>query len=323
MIINNQTVGPGEVKLIEVGIAKLPSRSSVEISIVVSRGKKDGPVLLLMGGLHGDEINGVEIVKRIIGQKLNKVDCGTVIAIPLLNIYGFIHFSREVPDGKDINRSFPGSRTGSLAARIANYLMKEILPKIDCGIDFHTGGQFRSNYPQVRCSVNTLDNNILAKEFCAPFTVHSAYRPKSMRYAASRMGKEILIYEGGESLRFDELAIQHAIDGTQRIMRHLGMIEYAPVAKHTNRIIVESSWIRAKYSGIHTVHINYGDKVSKGMLIGEISNTLGDTLFKIKSPTDGYVIGLNNNPVVHQGDALFHVGKTEKKKRGQYLSKSS
>ncbi|MDH4058187.1 MAG: succinylglutamate desuccinylase/aspartoacylase family protein [Cyclobacteriaceae bacterium] len=310
MIINGEPIGKGEEKVIDVGIAKLPSRSSVDISIVVSRGIKDGPVLLLMGGMHGDEINGVEIVKRVISQKIHQVEKGTVICIPLLNIYGFINFTREVPDGKDINRSFPGNQNGSLAARMAYYLMNDIIPKIDCGIDFHTGGAFRSNYPQIRCHSKGGGNNILADKFNAPFTVHSTYRPKSMRHSAANLGKEILVYEGGETLRFDELAIQQAIDGTQRVMKYLGMTKFAPDARHTNRIIVGSSWIRAKYSGIHNSFVPYGENVKKGMVVGEISNTLGQRIHTIKSPTDGYVIGLNNSPVVHQGDALFHIGKT-------------
>ncbi len=310
MIINGERIAPGEVRKIEVGIAKLPSRSQVDISIVVNRAPRDGPVLLLMGGLHGDEINGVEIVKRIISQNLHSAERGTVICIPLLNIYGFIHFSREVPGGKDINRTFPGSNKGSLASRLAHYLMKDIVPKIDCGIDFHTGGASRANYPQIRCVVQQNSINALADQFAAPFTVNSRYRPKSFRLAASKLGKEILIYEGGESLRFDEFAIQQGINGTLRVMKHLGMIDVAPRAEHRNQIIVESSWVRAKYSGILNLGVKYGEQVAKGAVLGEISDTLGERICTVKSPVDGYIIALNHSPVVHQGDALFHIGKT-------------
>lgn len=151
MILNHQEIQAGETKKIDINIAKLPSRSPIDISITVSRAKKAGPTLLFMAGMHGDEINGVEIVRRIIDQKIYKPTRGTVICIPLLNIYGFIHFSRYVPDGKDVNRSFPGSSKGSLASRVAHYLMQDIIPKIDYGVDFHTGGADRTNYPQVRC----------------------------------------------------------------------------------------------------------------------------------------------------------------------------
>ncbi len=308
MIINNQEILPGETKKIDVNIAKLPSHSSIDISITVSRAQKDGPVLLLSGGLHGDEINGIEIVRRIIEQDYHIPERGTVICIPIINVYGFIHFSRYVPDGKDVNRSFPGNKNGSLAARIAYYLVHEVLPKIDYGIDFHTGGADRTNYPQVRGMMTDATNKMLAKVFNAPFTLHSNFRPKSLRQTASKIGKHILVYEGGESSRFDEFAIKQGIDGTLRLMHHLKMTSHNPASTVKNHHIQNTSWVRARASGLFQSEVVSGQKVLKNQLTGYITDPFGDFKVPLKSPATGYVIGLNNNPIVHQGDAVIHIG---------------
>ncbi len=308
MFINSTEIKPGEQKSIEVKIARLPSHHSIDIVINVARSTEEGPVLLLMGGLHGDEINGIEIVRRIIEKQLNVPKKGTVICIPILNIYGFIHFSRYVPDGKDVNRSFPGNRNGSLASRIAYYLMKDIIPKIDYGIDFHTGGDDRSNYPQVRCVLNDSFNYELAYAFQAPFTIDSKYRPKSLRQSASKIGKHVIVYEGGESSRFDDLAIQEGINGTLRLMKHFGMRDEAPEPISKNQIIHSSSWIRAKISGVFVSKVKYGDFVTKNKVVGTISDPFGEFSQNLKSRFSGYVIGLNHQPLIHAGDALMHVG---------------
>ncbi len=309
MEINNIEIHPGESKRVDVNIAKLPSHSAIDISITVSRATKPGPVLLLMGGLHGDEINGVEIVRRIIEQGLNLPDFGTIICIPIINIYGFIHFSRYVPDGKDVNRSFPGNKNGSLASRVAYYLMKDILPNIDFGVDFHTGGADRTNYPQIRCVMTDPKNEEMASAFNAPFTLHARYRPNSLRQAAAKLGKRILVYEGGESSRFDEYAIQEGLNGTIRLMRHLGMISVkVPEPKYQNYFIKNSSWIRARVSGMFQSLVSNGERVTKNQLVGYLTDPFGDFKLSIKSPATGFIIALNNNPILHQGDALMHIG---------------
>lgn len=309
MIINNTEILPGEVHKLEVNIARLPSHSSIDIVINVARAAKPGPVLLLIGGLHGDEINGIEIVRRFIENGWNIPTRGTVICIPIINVYGFIHFSRYVPDGKDVNRSFPGNKNGSLASRVANYLMKDILPKIDYGIDFHTGGADRTNFPQLRCNMNSAENEELARVFNAPFTLHSMYRPKSLRYAANKLGKRILVFEGGESSRFDEFAIQEGMNGALRIMKHFRMTSFKTIkARHTNFIIKNSSWVRAHASGIFLSMSTCGDAVKKNQLIGYLTDPFGDFKIPVKSPASGFIIGLNNNPIMHQGDAIMHIG---------------
>lgn len=309
MIINNTEVLPGESKKIEVNIAKLPSHTPIDISINVSMALKPGPVLLLMGGLHGDEVNGIEIVRRIIEQGNNVPERGVVICIPILNIYGFIHFSRYAPDGKDVNRSFPGNKNGSLASRVAYYLMKDIIPKIDYGIDFHTGGADRTNYPQIRCMMDNTTNQELAKAFCAPFTMHAQYRPKSLRHSAAKQGKNILVYEGGESARFDEFAIQEGVNGALRVMKHLGIMSFKlKKPSHEYLYIRNSSWIRARFSGIFQSAVASGEHIVKNQLVGYITDPFGEFKHIVKSLVSGYVIGLNNDPIVHQGDALIHLG---------------
>jgi predicted deacylase len=309
MEIHNTIISPGETKKIDVLIARLPSHSSINIVVTVSRAQKEGPVLLLMGGLHGDEINGIEIVRRVIDQNHHLIDAGTLICIPILNVYGFIHFSRFVPDGKDVNRSFPGNKNGSLASRVAYYLMKDIIPKIDYGVDFHTGGADRTNYPRVRCMISDPLNRQLADAFCAPFTLHSKYRPKSLRQAAARIGKKIIVFEGGESSRFDEFAIQEGINGALRLMKYLKMTSgTVPDPLHNNHLINKSSWVRARVSGIFQSKVACGDLIKKNQIVGHITDPFGDYQLTLKSKYNGYVIGLNNNPIVHQGDALMHLG---------------
>ncbi len=309
MIINKEEIKPGETRSVEVNIAKLPSHSSIDLSITVSRAKKKGPVLLLSGGLHGDEINGVEIVRRIIEMEYNIPEKGTIICIPIINVFGFIHFSRNVPDGKDVNRSFPGNKNGSLASRVAYYLMKDIIPKIDYGIDFHTGGADRTNYPQTRGLFSNSKARELADVFYAPFTLHSKYRPKSIRQSAAKLGKTILVYEGGESARFDEFAIEKGVEGALRVIKHLGMSNLElQEPDYKNVFIRNSSWIRARASGLFQTLVSSGDKVEARQTVGNITDPFGDFKVPVKSSQSGYVIGLNNNPIIHQGDAIMHIG---------------
>jgi predicted deacylase len=309
MVINNIEIPPGEALSVEVNIARLPSRAPIDIVVTAARGVKPGPTLLLMGGLHGDEINGIEIVRRIIEQELYIPEAGTVICIPILNIYGFINFSRNVPDGKDVNRSFPGNKNGSLASRLAYYLMKEIIPGIDYGIDFHTGGADRDNYPQVRCLLNDPMNRDLARAFNAPFTLHSNFRPNSLRQSAAKLDKRIIVYEGGESARFSELAITLGINGALRIMNFLGISSVTVEEPgYKNHEFMHSSWIRARSSGIFQSLVTCGDEVQRNQLVGYITDPFGEFRVKLRSHVSGYIIGLNNNPILHQGGAVMHIG---------------
>jgi predicted deacylase len=306
--IVNQPIRPCEFKEISINIARLPSRTQIDTPIYVYRGEEDGPVLALTAGMHGDEINGMEIVRRILDAGHNRVKRGVTICMPIINIYGFLNYSREVPDGKDVNRSFPGSKNGSLASRVAYHVTHEIIPFIDYGIDFHTGGAMRTNYPQIRCVMSDPKNVELAEAFHAPFTIDSPFRPHSIRQTAAKHGKNIIVYEGGESLRFDPQAIEEGIHGTLRLMKHLKMIDWAPEPTEPNKIIWNSSWARAHHAGLFQSTIRCGDLVQKNQIVGNITDPFGEFKVAVKAPNTGYVVGLNNHPVVNAGDALLHIG---------------
>lgn len=305
--INGYQIGRGEEREIQLNIARLPTYTSIDLPVHIFRAEKDGPVLLLTGGLHGDELSGIEIVRRMIYKNMLMPESGTVIAIPLVNVYGFIQNVRGVPDGKDINRSFPGIKGGSLARLLAYTLMNEIIPQIDYGIDFHTGGSSRANYPQIRCAFDIDENVELAKAFAPPMIINSSLIDKSFRKAAHKRGKHILVYETGESVRFDECGIQLGVDGTMRLMKHLGMKKEAPKIDYETEMYKKSSWIRAKYAGLFQAKIKLGDKIKKRQLLGYITDPYGNERFPFKSPHNGRVIGLNYAPVMHKGDALLHL----------------
>jgi len=308
VIIAGNSIQPGEFKEININIARLPSRTQINTPIYVYRSLQDGPVLALTAGMHGDEINGMEIVRRIIDGGHHKVVRGTTVCMPIINVYGFLNYSREVPDGKDVNRSFPGSKNGSLASRVAYHLTHDVIPFIDYGIDFHTGGAMRTNYPQVRCMMQETKNVELANAFNAPFTIDSPFRPHSLRQTAAKKGKNIIVFEGGESLRMDFHAIEEGVAGTLRLMKHLEMIDVAPAAKEQNKLIWNSSWIRARTAGIFHPHSKAGEFINKNQHVGTITDPFGEFKEEINAQISGYVVGLNNNPVVNAGDALMHVG---------------
>src|SRR6186713_1963478 len=258
VIIAGQEIRPGEFKEIDINIARLPSHTVIDTPIYVSRGWEDGPVLALTAGMHGDEINGMEIVRRLLDSGMHQPKRGVTICMPIVNVYGFLNYSRDVPDGKDINRSFPGNKSGSLASRVAYHLMHEVIPFIDYGIDFHTGGAMRTNYPQVRAVLKDEKNLELAQAFNAPFTIDAPFRPNSLRKEASKRGKNIIVYEGGESLRFDQHAIKEGIAGTMRLMKHLGMNDEAPQPDVENKIIWDAEWIRARTAGLFQPNVVSG-----------------------------------------------------------------
>lgn len=306
--INRQSVKEGENTVITLNIARLASGTKIDLPIYVYRSVNPGPIILLSGGLHGDEVNGVEIVRRMISNhNFEHLQKGSVIAIPIMNIYGFLNFSREVPDGKDINRSFPGNANGSLAARVAYNLTHKVLKEIDLGIDFHTGGASRYNYPQCRFSPTDEYSKEIAEVFAAPITMASKLIDKSLRKEAYKMGKSIIVFEGGESMRFDEHVIQEGIKGAKRVLKHLGMINSCPHAEETT-ICSHSYWVRAKSSGMFTSTIHSGKEVKKNQVIGKITDPFGQFETRIKASHDGIIIGHNNMPLVNQGDALFHIG---------------
>ena len=307
-IIGNKEILPGQNEIVKLQVASLPSGTRINIHVHVYRSINPGPTLLVLGGVHGDEINGVEIVRRSIASGMyNQLDKGNVIAIPLLNIYGFINFSRDTPDGKDVNRSFPGNMSGSLSSRVARTLTKKIMPLVDLGVDYHTGGGSRYNYPQIRYEKTNKKAFDLAKDFGAPYMINKPIIPKSLRKVGANLDVPIIIFEGGESLRFDGFSIEKGLQGLKRLMNKQGMLP-TPIPEEKKFVFNKSSWLRASRSGLFTWSKQSGQKVRKGEPLGVINDPYGQDEIPVLANKDGYIIGHNNAPVVSQGDALFHIG---------------
>ena len=308
--ILDQTIDPGKSTTIKMHIARLNTRSKIDVPIIVERAKKEGPCLLLMGGIHGDEINGIEIVRQIISRKINKPTCGTVICIPLLNVFGFLNQTREFPDGRDLNRVFPGSFKGSLASRFAFHVMKEVVPNVDYCIDYHTGGAQRFNFAQIRINSSDEESLKLASIFGTRFIILAKNREKSFRDTMIKLGKKVLLFEGGKSLNLNKTVTKIGTQGAMNIMHYLGMRDFSQEMEEVKSpiIIKSSKWIRARHSGMFRAYVRAGQKVKKGMELGSISDPFGDFERVFRNLKEGYILNRNQSPVVNQGDALLHIG---------------
>jgi len=299
---------PGTIVRIEVPVAKMPTQGWVNIPVIVIKGRKPGPSIWLSAAIHGDELNGIETVHKVCRVLKPEEMSGTVYACPIVNVYGFLYQSRYLPDRRDLNRSFPGSAKGSLAGRIAHFFMTEIVSRCELGIDLHSASENNCNLPQIRANLDDSRTIEIAKVFGAPVVVHSSVRDGSLRHAAARRGKHTLVYEAGGSKRFDRVAVNTGKAGIIRVMQHLGILENVkellPPPVHVAR---SSNWLRAGSSGIFHAQVALGDHVRKGDAISEIVDSFGTTIGRIRTPEDGIVIGIRENPLVYRGDALIHV----------------
>ncbi|WP_299884643.1 succinylglutamate desuccinylase/aspartoacylase family protein [uncultured Lacinutrix sp.] len=308
--ILGETIKLGESKEVSFNLAKLHTHTPVDVPVIIERSKKPGPTMLFTAGIHGDEVNGVEIVRQIIAKGINKPKRGTTICIPVLNIFGFINMEREFPDGRDLNRVFPGSKGGSLASRVANQLITEVVPHADFVLDFHTGGALRFNAPQIRIAKGNEDFDIAAEIFGAPFVLYSKNSKKTFRSACNTMGIPILLFEGGKSFHIDKNVTNTGVNGAKRILNHYGMLSSKfNVSEPKKRcvFIAESKWIRANFSGMFKPSIIINEKVEKGQTIGNITDPYGKFNHFVKASNDGFIINVNESPIVYQGDALFHI----------------
>ena len=313
--ILGEKVKPGKNATINFNMAKLYTTTSVEVPVIIERSKKPGPVVLITAGIHGDEINGVEIVRQIISKGINRPQKGTVICIPVVNIFGFLNLRREFPDGRDLNRMFPGTKHGSLASRFAFQFVKKILPLANFCLDFHTGGASRFNAPQIRVKRGDEQSLKYARIFSAPFTIHSKTITKSYRETCAKKGIPVLLFEGGKSQDSNKDIAKHGVEGAMRILSFLEMLnpnfEY-PDAITETVVIENTNWMRAKYSGLLHIKIPCGKHVEKGEYIGTITDPYGKFRHKIKAVNTGYVININESPIVYQGDAIFHISAPPK-----------
>lgn len=306
--IGDSQVNPGERVNINLPVADLYTSTSLGMPVQVICGRKAGPVLFISAAVHGDELNGVEIIRRLLKRKILRSLRGTLLAVPVVNVHGFLDQSRYLPDRRDLNRSFPGSKKGSIAARLANTFTTQIVSNADYGIDLHTGAINRSNLPQIRANLDDERTLDIAKAFGAPVIIDSNIRDGSLRQYASERGMPILIYEAGEALRFDETCIRAGIRGILNVMRHLGMLPASNTPKQVTPIVARSTqWVRAGTSGIVTGKVRLGSTVKIGQRLATISDPLGEEEEDVVSPFDGIVIGRINLPLAHEGDALFNL----------------
>jgi predicted deacylase len=318
--IGNVLVQPGQRVNINLPVADLYTSTSLSMPVKVVSGRKAGPVLFVSAAIHGDELNGVEIVRRLLRRKALRGMRGTLLAVPIVNVHGFLHQSRYLPDRRDLNRSFPGSAKGSIAARLANLFIKQIVSRADYGIDLHTGALNRSNLPQIRANLDDPETLELARAFGAPVILDSNIRDGSLRECAADRGMPVLIYEAGEALRFDELSIRAGIRGILNVMRQIGMLPERRVARQVRPVVAAStSWVRAPASGIVSGRAALGSRVGAGQVLATISDPLGDEEETVVAGFDGIVIGRSNLPLAHEGDALFHIGAFESVPRVETL----
>ena len=312
------SIAPGTAQTVELEVSVLANNNRLNMPVHVLHGAEKGPVFFMSGAIHGDEILGVEII-RLVLQALKGVKLsGTILAVPIVNSFGFLNHSRYLPDRRDLNRSFPGSDRGSLASLLADLFFVQVVERSQFGIDYHTAALHRRNLPQIRLAPNDKELMALAEAFAPPVILTAKLRDGSLRKAAMESGVKVLLYEGGEALRFDEMAIDTAVRGTLRFLKAVGMIADAPgPPPHAASFMSSSSsWLRAPEGGImHSVR-RAGDRVKEGEELGVITSAFGENPVPIIAEDAGMIIGRTNLPIVNRGDALFHVARMKPKTKG-------
>lgn len=306
------SVLPGKRATIDVPLPDLYTHTAITLPVKVIHGKSNGPCLFVCAAIHGDEINGVEIIRRLTRHRaLTKIK-GTLIAVPVVNVYGFINQSRYLPDRRDLNRFFPGSETGSLAARLAHVFLKEIVSKSTHGIDLHTAAIHRDNLPQVRAYLDDNETRRMAEAFTAPIILNTPLLDGSMRQALEKMDISVIVYEAGEALRFNEVAIRAGVKGILSVMREIGMLPKLKNKKNISPLIAKSSqWVRAAQSGILRTMTSLGEVVKKGQTMAIIADPFGEKQEEVTAPVSGMIVGRTNIPLVNAGEAIFHIARLE------------
>ena len=308
--MGERTVEPGTSARVELPVARLFIGSFLSLPVTVVNGAGDGPWLWLDAAIHGDELNGMEIIRRAL-EVIDPAELnGVVIAVPVVNVFGFVQQSRYLPDRRDLNRSFPGSPRGSLASRLAHLFMEQVVSRCRYGIDLHTGSNHRTNLPQIRGQLADPETRRIAEAFAAPLMFTAAEIPGSLRTAARKRGAHMIVYEAGEPLRFDEAAIRIGVDGVLRVLAAIGMrphVDEVPPAPSFEA--ASSSWVRAPRSGIFHLNTRTGETVKRGQQLGFLTTPFGESTIPVKAPHESVVIGHTSNPLVYRGDALLHLAR--------------
>ena len=311
--VGDITIEAGSNQTVELPVSVLSDHTPVTMSAHVTHGKSDGPIMFVSAGIHGDEVIGVEIVRRLLRAPNLRTLRGTLIVVPIVNTFGFINRSRYLPDRRDLNRSFPGSTVGSLASRLAHIFLTKIVARCDLGIDLHSAAIHRTNLPQIRISANNERTAELANVFGAPVILQSNLRDGSLRAAADELGKDVLLFEAGEALRFDEMSIRAGVAGVLRVMHHIGMISSKGIAKTKmpSQLCVSSSWVRAPAGGLLRIFRADGDVVAEGDLLAAVADPFGGEEIEILAPFGGIIVGRAVMPIINEGDALFHLARVK------------
>ncbi len=307
--IAGRSIAPGERVRVDLEVARLYDFTEMKVPVEVIRGKEDGPVLFVSGAIHGDEINGVEIIKQLLTWRgLRKLN-GTLIAVPIVNVFGFNSKIRYLPDRRDLNRCFPGYQDGSLASQLAHIFMKEVVSKCTHGIDLHTGAIHRTNLPHIRACLDNPETMRLAEAFHVPVAINSDLHDGSLREAAQQLGIPMLLFEGGEALRFDEKAIRVGLNGVVSVMRAIGMLPQSKSKKAYDKMRVASNsyWVRAPHSGTCLIRKKPGDMVAEGEVLGTVCDPFGEHCFAVKARNAGIMIGKSLLPLYNEGDAMVHI----------------
>lgn len=315
LTVGGVSIAPGSRQIVDVPVAPMYTHDDLSISAQVVRGRRAGPTLFISAAIHGDEINGVEVIRRVLQHRsLGKLR-GTLIAIPIVNVYGFLNHTRYLPDGRDLNRSFPGSPKGSLTGRVAHTFLREIVSKCTHGIDLHTGARHRSNFPQIRADLDDAEALAMTEAFGVPLAIDAKIRDGSLRECAGDNGIPVILYEAGEALRFEEVYIRAGVKGVINVMRRIGMLPASRSRRAVAAPIVsdQTSWIRSPESGILRVFVPLGEKVVKDQVIAMVADPLGTDETPVHAPFSGVVIGRTNLPLVYEGDALFHIAQYGRK----------
>jgi len=312
--IGEISVPPGTRATLDLPVGQLYTHETVNMPVHVIHGKQPGPAVFISAAIHGDELNGIEIVRRLVALPLLKKLRGVLLAVPVVNVLGAYQKSRYLPDRRDLNRSFPGSDKGSLASRLAHTFLAEVVAHAQYGIDLHTGAVHRDNFPQIRADLDDKKTPQLAAAFGAPVLLNTAQLSGSLRSAAAERDIPDMADDAGEAVRFDEIAIRTGVSGIVAVLRMLDMLPASrrPRKPFTPLLARESTWLRAPGSGVLRAHVPLGGLVEKEQLLGVVAGPLGENALEIRAPFDGFIIGRCNLPLIHEGEAAFHLARLAK-----------